>query len=70
MKKDKPIEIEVKTVFTGGKSAEQAFVDLIRLRNGAMTAFGVELIPKQMYNGGNVVFLDGHSTPERGHAHD
>jgi hypothetical protein len=67
MKNDKPIEISVKTVFSGVRSTEQAFIDLIRLhrRKAAKSTNGLELIPNLMYNG-NVVFPGVHVAPERG----
>jgi len=65
MKNDKPIEIAVKTIFTGRKSAEQAFVDLIRSRIAAESQDKLELIPNQVYTG-IVVFPGVHEAPERG----
>ena len=65
MRNDKPIEISVKTVFSGVRSTEQAFIDLLRRRNAANITNGLELIPKKMYNG-NVVFPGVHVAPERG----
>ena len=65
MKKDKTIEISVKTVFTGRKSAEQAFIDLIKRRIAMMSANGLEPFINTEYNNGNVVFPDVHA-PERG----
>jgi hypothetical protein len=68
LKKDKTVEISVKTVFTGKRSAEQAFVDLIRQRKPGKSANNLELFTKTVYNGNNfdsVVFPDIHA-PERG----
>jgi hypothetical protein len=64
MRNDKPIEILVKTVFTGRKSAEQAFIDLMRSRISINWTNEVELMPNQMYNG--VVVFPGVHAPERG----
>ena len=65
MKKDKTIEISVKTVFTGRKSAEQAFIDLIKRRIAMMSANGLEPLINTEYNNCNVVFPDVDA-PERG----
>ena len=62
MRNEKPVEISVRAVFSGVKSTEQAFIDLIRRRNAANY---LEFIPKKMYNG-NVVFPGVHVAPERG----
>ena len=65
MKNDRPIDISVKIVFTGHKSAEQAFIDLIRRRDGLILENKLALIPNLMYNEG-VVFPDVREAPERG----
>jgi hypothetical protein len=65
LKKDKSIEISVKTVFIGRKSAEQAFIDLIKRRIAMMSSNGLESSMKTDYNNSNVVFPDVHA-PERG----
>ena len=68
MVKDKTIEISVKTVFIGKRSAEQAFVDLIRLRKPEKSSNKLDLSLRIPYNGSNFVscvFPDVHA-PERG----
>ena len=65
MKNEKPIEISVKTVFTGKQSQEQAFVDLIRRRNGLKSTDNLAFIPNQVYTD-TVVFPDVREAPERG----
>jgi len=65
MRNEKPIEISVRAVFSGVKSTEQAFIDLIRRRNATNIAYNLEFIPEKMYNG-NVVFPGVHVAPERG----
>ena len=64
MKNNKSIEISVKTVFTGRRSVEQAFVDLIRRRINPGSTIGLELIHNQRYND-IVVFPDVHKASER-----
>ena len=64
MKNDKTIEISVKTVFTGYRSAEQAFIDLIRRRNSGKEN-KLALIPNLMY-AESTVFPDVRQAPERG----
>ena len=65
MKNDKPIDISVKIVFTGHRSVEQAFIDLIRRRNGVNPENKLVLIPNLMYDE-SVVFPGVHEAPERG----
>jgi hypothetical protein len=65
MRNAKPIEISVKTVFTGMESAEQVFIDLIRLKNAEKTKLGLESLMQNEYNTSNVVFPAVHA-PERG----
>ena len=65
MRSEKPIEIEVKAVFTGRRSAEQAFIELIRRRTAEKSADKLELMPNQMYNG-IVVLPAVREAPERG----
>jgi len=68
MAKDRTIEISVKTVFTGKRSAEQAFIDLIRQKKPSKSTNRLEITGKKAYNGSNfdsVVFPDLHA-PERG----
>ena len=64
MKSEKSVEISVKAIFTGKKSAEQVFTDLIRRSNSLKPTNGIELMPKKMYND-IVVFPDVHAS-ERG----
>ena len=65
MKNDRPTEISVKTVFTGGRTAQQAFVDLILRKRFDISEKAFDMIPNQMYNNA-VVFSDVHKAPERG----
>ena len=65
MKNDKPIDISVKIVFTGHRSVEQAFIDLIRQKICDKLESKLALIPNLMYNEG-VVFPDVREAPERG----
>jgi len=65
MRIEKSIEISVKPVFIGIKTAEQVFVDLIRRQISAKTANGLEPFTKMRYNNSNVVFPCVHA-PERG----
>ena len=65
MRNEKPIEISVKAVFSGVKSTEQAFIDLLRRRNSANITNGLEFIPIKAYTC-NVVFPGVHVAPERG----
>jgi len=62
MRIEKSIEISVKPVFIGIKTAEQVFVDLIRRQ---ISANGLEPFTKMRYNNSNVVFPCVHA-PERG----
>jgi hypothetical protein len=64
MKNDKPIEISIKTIFTGTKSAQQVFIDLMRRQINHISRNRLELIPTQMYNEA-VVFPGVHNAPER-----
>jgi len=65
MKNEKPVEISVKTVFTGKQSQEQAFLDLIRRRSGLISADNLAFIPNQVYTE-PVVLPDVREAPERG----
>ena len=64
MKNEKTIEISVKTVFTGRKSVEQVFIDLIKRKYAVISTNGLEPPIRTDYNNGNVVFPDVHA-PER-----
>jgi len=65
MRIEKSIEISVKPVFIGLKTAEQVFVDLIRRQISNKNANGLESFTKMRYNNSNVVF-PCVSAPERG----
>ena len=65
MRIEKSIEISVKPVFIGLKTAEQVFVELIRKEISANIANGLEPLARMRYNGSNVVFPSVHA-PERG----
>ena len=72
MVKDKTIEISVKTLFTGKRSAEQAFVELIRQGKPSKSANKLDLYGKSTYSRGNfesIAFPDAHA-PERGMYHE
>ena len=69
MRNAKPIEISVKTVFTGRKTAEQVFIDLIRRKNAEKTKLGLEPLAQRDYNNSNVVFPNVHA-PERGKCYE
>ena len=68
MRKEKTVEISVKTVFTGKRSAEQAFVDLIKQRKPGISANSLEMFTKKAYNNSNFdsVVFPGIHAPERG----
>jgi hypothetical protein len=63
-KKDKPIEILVTTVFTGKRSMEQAFYELIRRRIAVKPANTLALAPLAAYT--EPVVIPGVHAPERG----
>ena len=63
MNNDKIIEISVKTIFTDGRTAQQAFIDLIRRRIADLSQARLELMPNQVYNG--VMVFPGVHAPER-----
>ena len=66
MKNKIPVEISVKTIFTGKRSAEQVFVDLIRRRGNAIkSAVGLEASIRRGYTGSDVVF-PGVYAPRKG----
>jgi len=67
MNSEKTIEIAVRTVFAGGRSAQQAFIDLIRAST-QKARNSLEFMPNQVYTE-SVVFPGVHA-PERGICHE
>ena len=60
MRTEKPIEISVKAVFIGIRSAEQAFIELIRRKSAAKPEDGLEPLAEKDYNN-SVVFPGVHA---------
>jgi len=65
MRMEKSIEISVKPVFIGMRTAEQVFIDLIRRQISTKNKNSLEPKAEMGYNEGNVVFPTVHA-PERG----
>jgi hypothetical protein len=60
MRTEKAVEISVKTIFTGGKSKEQIFIELIRRKRAERFASGLEKALPKSYTKA-VVFPDVHA---------
>jgi len=64
-KKDNVIEISVRTIFTGRRSQEQAFIDLIRQKRAQRyITNNLALAPDRDYT--EIVVFPGVHAPERG----
>ncbi len=69
MRTEKAVEISVKTIFTGRRSPEQAFVELIRRKRTDCREYNLEPSADRRYTE-PVVFPFVREAPERGIRHE